>query len=108
MKAMDAELRTKSATKPELPHNGKGKAKAIVEDEGGDDVDDHLDIEAALEAELKAALEKGEDVDEDGLGQTDVDYNLIKNFLESFKSQDGLSGPVGNLLGRLQQNWKPS
>ncbi|THV06071.1 SGT1-domain-containing protein [Dendrothele bispora CBS 962.96] len=115
MKAMDAELnrsKTKKdssfrSTPTSTSAKGKGKAKATTEDEDEDE-DDHLDIEAALEAELKAALEKGEDVDEDGLGQSDVDYNLIKNFLESFKSQDGLSGPVGNLLGRLQQDWKPS
>ncbi|GJJ09468.1 hypothetical protein Clacol_003691 [Clathrus columnatus] len=30
-----------------------------------------------------------------------MDYTLIKNFLESFKSQQGLSGPVSSLLGRL-------
>lgn len=28
----------------------------------------------------------------------DADVNLIKNFLESFSSQDGLSGPVSNML----------
>ncbi|KAF5374874.1 hypothetical protein D9758_000058 [Tetrapyrgos nigripes] len=113
MKAMDAELKQSQNSKASQPtvtpaktDKGKGKAKAVVEEDEGED--EELGIEAALEAELKAALEKG-DEDEDGLGQTDIDYNLIKNFLQSFKSQDGLSGPVGNLLGRLQQeDWKPS
>jgi hypothetical protein len=35
-----------------------------------------------------------------------IDYNLIRNFLESFKSQAGLSGPVSNLAGRLQPDYK--
>ncbi|KAK4700361.1 hypothetical protein P7C70_g5886, partial [Phenoliferia sp. Uapishka_3] len=30
-----------------------------------------------------------------------VDYNLVKNFLESFQSQGGFAGPAGNLSGRL-------
>jgi hypothetical protein len=31
----------------------------------------------------------------------DIDYNLAKNLLESFKSQGGMSGPTGNLLGMM-------
>lgn len=31
----------------------------------------------------------------------DVDFNLVKNFLESFSSQDGLPGPASNLLGLM-------
>lgn len=33
--------------------------------------------------------------------RVDVDYNLAKNLLESFKSQHGMAGPGGNLLGLL-------
>ncbi|KXN83606.1 hypothetical protein AN958_01171 [Leucoagaricus sp. SymC.cos] len=118
MNAMDAELsRLRSSgrkTKPDQPHtqpaatatekdvNGKGKEKAHVISG-----DEDIDIEATMEAELKAALEKGED-DDDGFGEEDepVDYNMIKNFLESFKSQAGLSGPVSNLAGRLQPGFQ--
>lgn len=32
----------------------------------------------------------------------DIDYNLAKNLLESFKSQNGASGPGGNLMGLLE------
>jgi SGT1 protein len=32
-------------------------------------------------------------------GEMDIDYNLAKNILESFKSQAGMAGPAGNLLG---------
>ena len=101
MKAMDAELaRTRSPSKhttvpPQPPQSDKGKGKATV-------VDEDEDIEAVMDAELQAALENDDD-DQDE--ETPMDYNLIKNFLESFKSQAGLSGPVGNLAGRLQPGW---
>jgi hypothetical protein len=39
---------------------------------------------------------------EEGFGtdeELDVDFNLAKNLLESFKSQTGLQGPAGNLMG---------
>ncbi|KAF8971494.1 SGT1 protein-domain-containing protein [Flammula alnicola] len=52
-------------------------------------------------AELKEALE-----DPDWEGEEPPDYNMIKNFLESYKSQAGLSGPVSNLAGRLQPDFK--
>lgn len=51
---------------------------------------------------------KGGDEDEDASEaseeQVDVDYNLAKNILESFKSQGGMSGPTGNLLGMMGIN----
>lgn len=31
----------------------------------------------------------------------DVDFNLVKNFLDSFSSQQGLPGPASNLLGLM-------
>lgn len=34
-------------------------------------------------------------------GEVDIDYNLARNLLESFKSQAGMSGPTGNLLGLM-------
>lgn len=42
--------------------------------------------------------EDDEESDEEGL---DIDYNLAKNLLESFKSQAGMAGPAGNLLGLM-------
>ncbi|KAI8995380.1 SGT1-domain-containing protein [Trametes punicea] len=104
MRAMDAELararggganEDQAQSIPQSSEKGKGRAE-----EGT-----NMDIEAAMEAELRASLEKGEDeADEDGESQ-EPDYQLIKNFLESFNSQAGLSGPVSNLVGRLQQGW---
>jgi hypothetical protein len=37
----------------------------------------------------------------DGIDEIDIDYNLAKNLLESFKSQGGVSGPVGNILSMM-------
>jgi hypothetical protein len=38
---------------------------------------------------------------ESGEEDVELDYNLAKNILESFKSQAGLAGPAGNLLGMM-------
>ncbi|KAJ7693701.1 SGT1 protein-domain-containing protein [Mycena rosella] len=83
---------------PQKQDKGKGKAPPMVEDE-------EEDIDSAMDAELKAALQREDDGDEDE-GEEPMDYNLIKNFLESFKSQGGLSGPVSSLAGRLQPGWQ--
>ena len=99
MQAMDAELarsRSKSsAPKTSLKPKDKGKAKAAADD-----------VEVDMDSELRALLETAESDDEDEDAEADVDYSLIKNFLESFKSQAGLSGPVSNLAGRLQPEWQ--
>jgi len=50
-----------------------------------------------MDAEFRAAIEENSDDEHEG----SMDYTLMKNFLESFKSQQGLAGPVGNLIGRL-------
>ncbi|KAJ7785945.1 SGT1 protein-domain-containing protein [Mycena metata] len=108
MIAMDAELARSRPTKaksasakaapgPQKPDKGKGKAPPIPEEAE--------DIDAAMDNELRAALQ-GDEGDEDDEGEEPMDYNLIKNFLESFKSQAGLSGPVSTLAGRLQPGWQ--
>lgn len=121
MEAMEAELRSsRTKSKPAtnirspasqgLPQD-KGKGRAIPRAEGKKDkrvriAEDECgkeDIEAAMERELRAALDDNGDSDDEG--QAPIDYNLIKNFLESFKGQGGASGPVSNLASRLQQGW---
>lgn len=104
MKAMDAELERAKTERQKAQRkqksNSKGKAKA-----GEGDTDD-MDIEAAMEVELQGLLEQGQTEDDDDDDENgEADYQLIKNFLESFKSQAGLSGPVSTLVGRLQQGW---
>ena len=46
-------------------------------------VEEGADVETAMDAELKAALEHDEDDDLDAEGN--IDYNLIKNFLEKLQ-----------------------
>lgn len=108
MQAMDIELaRSRPSNGKENPstRKDKGKGKATEADIPVDG-----DIEAAMDAELKTLLEReglGNDTDDDDQDMDPgIDYNLIKNFLESFKSQGGLSGPVSNLAGRLQPDFK--
>jgi len=81
-----------------LGDNGKGKRRA-------QGVEEDVDIETAMDAELKEALDHDDEEEVDLGAEGNIDYNLIKNFLESFKSQGGLSGPVSNLAGRLQPGW---
>jgi hypothetical protein len=53
-----------------------------------------------MDAELQEMLKE---MGGDGEGGT-MDYNLVKNFLDSFQSQGGFAGPAGNLSGRLGFN----
>ncbi|THH09887.1 hypothetical protein EW145_g1723 [Phellinidium pouzarii] len=91
MEAMEAELATARLAKKAL-RKGKGPPKA---GDTGNEVDMDLededgDLEAVMEAELRAALEHEEG---DSGDEEPMDYGMIKNFLESFKSQAGLAGP---------------
>ncbi|RXW14539.1 hypothetical protein EST38_g11315 [Candolleomyces aberdarensis] len=102
MQALDQEL-AKQRPQKAGESKGSGKSKGKEKAEGPVDVD--FDIDAIMEDELRAVLER-DDSDEEMERDSSTEYNLIKNFLESFKSQGGLSGPVGNLAGRLQPDWK--
>ena len=46
-----------------------------------------------------AEVEEEEEEDDDA--DVQIDFELAKNLLESFKSQGGSAGPAGNLLGML-------
>jgi hypothetical protein len=112
----------------------KGNAAAVGEKEEGQEDNEDEEIRKMMEqmeSELKGfgALdldpkpkaaptikEKGEgsktrpvasykdDEDEESDEAVDIDYNLAKNLLESFKSQAGMAGPAGNLLGLMGMN----
>lgn len=134
MEAMDAELakakaakRSKPSDAPTQPAAGPTKAPVpsksqrlptLPTEADLDDFDD--DDLLAMDRELKAALKSagvnsdGDDDDgEDGeriaeVGELDEEgkreYRMMKDFLESYKSQGGGSGVVGNLFGRLGEN----
>jgi hypothetical protein len=118
MAAMDAELARTRGPKPtsqgnKVPYAQRPKApmgplKSLPTEADLDDMDDD-DLEA-MDRELKAALKSAgiEDDSEDeveGVEQLDEDgqreFRMMKDFLESYKSQGGDSGVIGNLFGRL-------
>jgi hypothetical protein len=110
MKALDEVLSQKQqqtaksspkAPQPTARKDAKGKKKATIEDEMAMEDDSDVDVETAMDAELEQLLDSDDLVSDEPL-----DYNMIKNFLESFKSQGGLSGPVSNLAGRLAPDLK--
>ncbi|KAG0333069.1 hypothetical protein BG004_000989 [Podila humilis] len=86
---------------------GYDPASLALEDDGtDDDIDDDDEMSRKQEARITALPSDDEDNHEsDGISESrevvDVDLNLAKNLLESFKSQGGLPGPGGNLLSRL-------
>lgn len=100
MQAMDTELskarqasQRKASERPAAGQTGTGE-----DDDNMSEDDEDFDF-ADLDAELAAALKRDES------DSAPADYTLIKNFLESFKSQNGLAGPVSNMFGRLDQDF---
>ena len=95
MAAMDAELREAGALeldpKPKAPKPLKPAAvteEAVQPESKGKDKDN-----ADLMAKQSWESESEEEMD--------IDFNLAKNLLESFKSQAGMAGPGGNLMGLM-------
>jgi hypothetical protein len=41
------------------------------------------------------------DFEEDEDAPVDIELNLVRNMLDSFKSQEGLPGPIGNIMNRM-------
>lgn len=53
------------------------------------------------EAQLKDKGAAADEEEESGDDEVNIDYNLAKNLLESFKSQAGMAGPAGNILSMM-------
>ena len=85
--AMEAELRAAGALQLD-PHPHKGRERESSKLNSAES--------NALSGE---ASEEDEESQEDE--EVNIDYNLAKNLLESFKSQAGMAGPSGNLMGLL-------
>lgn len=97
--------RKRKLTLPRSEGNAVPRQIADGDDEGDGDLEIE-DVEHQIDAELKAALKKDHEVvsseEDDGIeDEPPMDYTMIKNFLESFKSQQGMAGPVSGLAGRL-------
>ena len=69
-----------------------------LQEEEEEDVVEQMDQEIQAQEKLKASFAKeNDDVD----APVDVSLNLVKNILESYKSQQGLPGPAGSILGQF-------
>lgn len=114
-----------AGAKSSKPPMGKIEEVDTDDEEEVDEAEEMRKVMAVMDAELKeagalnldptprtAALkDKGtgtdgqereaweDESDEDG--EVDIDFNLAKNLLESFKSQAGMAGPGGNLMGMM-------
>ena len=119
-----------SGSTPErnVPASGSGRVQELDSDDEDDNGDIQL-VMQQMEAELnesgalnldptprkigatkRAMRRKGftkskqlelSDESDDADEENDVDVNLARNLLESLKSQDGTSGPGGNLMGLM-------
>ncbi|KFH74109.1 hypothetical protein MVEG_01322 [Podila verticillata NRRL 6337] len=93
-----------------LPSSGGGNygydpaSMALEEYDMDDEDDEDADVEMGPTQEAHITVLPSDDEEEDHQEASevvDMDLNLAKNLLESFKSQGGLPGPGGNLLSRL-------
>lgn len=95
MSQMDDELKKSSArggpVRPSGPDLGHDDG-----DDSDEDGDDGATFDEAMDAELADLMKSST-----GGVQGPRDYELVKNFLESFKAQAGMSGPVSGLAGLM-------
>ncbi|KAI9361939.1 SGT1 protein-domain-containing protein [Pilaira anomala] len=80
----------------------KGESSFKQQEEDLTDVMEEMDQELSSHDKLNnsfAKLTTNEEENEDA--PVDIQLNLVKNVLESFKSQQGLPGPVSNLLNQF-------
>lgn len=89
MKNVEAELKEAGVldldVAPKKLSTGKGKERAITD--------------GFTETDGNKGLDTDEDEDEDE--EVNIDFTLAKNLLEAFKSQGGMAGPAGNLMGLM-------
>ena len=100
----------RDGTAPATPFVADGAAATAVEEEGPDSDDEEATVDASpadeyaaqLEAEL-STTEMAQSFDRpDDDADVDVDFNLVKNLLESVEAQDGSSpGAAALLLNEL-------
>ncbi|KAJ1675333.1 hypothetical protein EV182_001476 [Spiromyces aspiralis] len=97
MSGMDAELaKTKVGEsfikEDEIPGHADQASVAASAVEGS----------AAAAISDRASAEQASEDEEDEYREVNIDLNLAHNILSSFKSQEGLPGPAGNLLSSLK------
>ena len=90
------------------PSENNAKPSERPPQEHFSDMMEQMDQEIATHEKINASFtHKAEVLDEepeeaeDEHAPVDIQLNLVKNVLESFKSQQGLPGPAGNILGQF-------
>jgi hypothetical protein len=84
-----------------------GKIEAELNEAGALDLDPTPSKLAALKsrtsrnAPTERDLMEKQDWEDESDEEVNIDFNLAKNLLESFKSQAGMAGPGGNLMGMM-------
>jgi hypothetical protein len=98
MAQMEAELRSAGALNLDpKPQKGKELTDAAASEPEKSKAKGK-EKEKEKEKEDLLAKQDWESSDED---EVDIDFNLASNLLESFKSQAGMAGPGGNLMGLM-------
>lgn len=88
---MEAELKEYGTLQLDPPTAGRAiKSKESLEKKKGKEKEQPLQGRSGYSAD-----------DDDDDDEVDIDFNLAKNLLESFKSQGGMAGPAGNLMGLM-------
>lgn len=129
MMGMPADTETDNSHDPHSGDDSEGSDKSVSSLEGREELE-ILQVMQAMEAELQDAgalpvppsrsqgktnIRQPNQTREEGIASSsglptyeneaddcvEIDYNLVKNLLESFKSQGGAPGPGGNLLGLM-------
>ncbi|KAI9757646.1 MAG: hypothetical protein M4579_003371 [Chaenotheca gracillima] len=97
MRRMEAELKEKGFLDP-VPQSGTSSSHNTLKENVPGSDQKQATRETGDESKDRAG---SDDDDSEQGGELDIDYNLAKNMLESFKGQAGLAGPGGNLLGLM-------
>jgi hypothetical protein len=128
MPPTEADISTKGVSKPTSQSNKTFEKLDSDEEDAKNEAEEIRKVMQRMEAELnedgalnldptpkklsalKDKSESGQNTvtkaeqdsdDESGDEEVNIDFNLAKNLLESFKSQAGMAGPGGNLLGMM-------
>ena len=106
MSLMDKELSKtsigKSFEKEDVGNSRKKKEPLnIIYADNDDDDDDEGFDEKNNKSKKNESRNTNSDNEEEDDEEIDIDYNLMKNLLESFSSQEGLAGPSSTILKSL-------
>ncbi|KAK4236943.1 SGT1 protein-domain-containing protein [Achaetomium macrosporum] len=106
-RAVEEETEEQAETEDEEIRKLMEQMESELRGHGALELDPKPETAAAIKEKVEGVSISGkpefaeENDDESSDEAVDVDYNLAKNLLESFKSQAGMAGPAGNLLGLM-------